>query len=348
MTEISESPSQDGVRSRGNVLALLGGAIAGAVAGALGRPGQASAGHDGTNVLHLGELNIWDGTSTTQLHVNNENHVLELKNESTTPTGAALLAWGSTVDHSTVEVFNDGTRGIALWGRSHGPGFSGGGDGIGVRGTTGSGSGVEGGSESGVGVEGSSQSGIGGSFSTNGGDFAVHIGGSAVEFALGVDNVLVGQGAGGMLAISRGGKPAIEGDALPNEFSPGVGVQGVSGSDQTFGDGPGIGVQGISGTGVGVEAISENGLALNVAGKAAFSTAGAGTVPQGQNSVFVANSAVTADSHISVTLVGNPGNREVRWVARSPGSGFTVNVTPAPPNQRPATPFTYLIVEAAA
>lgn len=388
MDEITESPSRDGVRSRGNVLALLGGAIAGAVTGALGRPGRALAGHDGTNVMHLGENNFAPAGFSTGVAGDLDGFAFGVTNDNTgIESGGIHINTSGARASLQANQFAPGDASVAVFGLNHGTGIGvHGAGGTGVEGGSNAGTGVRGGSVTGdaivgegghfgvkgrgtaggvigesengfgvagtsdteSGVSGSSQSGTGGSFSTNGGDFAVHIGGNAVEFALGVDNVLVGDRAGGMLAISRGGKPAIEGDALPSEFSPGVGVQGVSGSDQTFGDGPGVGVQGISGTGVGVEAISEGGLALNVVGKAAFSTAGAGTVPQGQNSVFVANPAVTAESHISVTLVGNPGNREVRWVARAPGSGFTVNVTPAPPNQRPATPFTYLIVEGAA
>jgi hypothetical protein len=142
----------------------------------------------------------------------------------------------------------------------------------------------------------------------------------------------------------------------------GAGVEGVSldqseqihGGDISFlfplegplaASGSGIGVLGRSGSGTGLRGESASGLALDVAGKARFSTAGSSTVPQGQNSVFVANAAVTADSHVSVTLAGNPGARQLHYVSRSPGAGFTLNLTSAPPPQRPQTPFTYLIVE---
>ena len=49
-------------------------------------------------------------------------------------------------------------------------------------------------------------------------------------------------------------------------------------------------------------------------GRAAFGTVGSGTIPAGQNSVFVADQAVTETSHISVTLISNPGPRAVHWV----------------------------------
>lgn len=86
---------------------------------------------------------------------------------------------------------------------------------------------------------------------------------------------------------------------------------------------------------------------LDVAGKARFSTAGTGTIPQGQNSFSVFNNAVTNLSHITVSLVTDPGERHVRWVSRNQGVGFTLFLTTAAPNKRPQTSFTYLIVEPA-
>jgi hypothetical protein len=35
----------------------------------------------------------------------------------------------------------------------------------------------------------------------------------------------------------------------------------------------------------------------------------------------------------------------VRWVERSPGSGFTVYLTPAPKKSRPETKLTYMVAE---
>jgi hypothetical protein len=223
-----------------------------------------------------------------------------------------------------------------------------------VRGESPAGHGLEGESQSGRGVSAHSETGVGGFFSTDSGQALQTIGYAAVgasndNFALHVDNLAGSAAAGGILSTNHGGgKPAIEADALPGAFGPGVGVQGVSGGGTTFGQGPGVGVQGISGSGVGVEAICVgDGAALRVSGKAKFSTAGSAVVPAGAESVFVANAAVTSASHISVTLTGDPGARSVRWVQRSPGSGFTVYLTSQPPKQRPATPFTYLTVEPA-
>jgi hypothetical protein len=312
MAGITDSSSEGGVRSRGNVLALLGGAVAAALAGVLGRPERALAGHDGTNILHLGELNIWPGTSTTQLHVNNENHALELRNESTTATGAALVAASSNTDapHGTIDIHNDGIAGVAISGWSTEPGSNEPGDGVGVQGASGSGRGVGGFAPSGTGVHGQSVTGIG----VDGlADSGTGVNGTSQSFV-------------GVFGHSQSGN-------------------GVAGECNSPG---GVGTSGASTDGIGVHAVSQNGQALRVEGKAVFSTAGSGTVPRGQNAVFVANPAVTASSHISVTLVGNPGTRTLQWVEPSPGSGFTVRLSPAPANQRPATPFTYLVVEAAA
>jgi hypothetical protein len=317
---------------------------------------EARAGHDGTNILHLGEANVVAPGARTFVTMDVDlSNAFQVQNVNSGDGAGALRVLGSG-RQPALTVESDASAGgpgfaAAIRGVSSGPGFGeagrfGEGNGIGVAGTSRSGPGIRGDSREGVAVEGRSESGFGGMFSTEEGDFSVHVGGKAAAFALGVDNgLLVGSAAGGILAISRGGKPAIEGDALPSEFSSGIGVQGVSGSDQTFGQGPGIGVQGISGTGIGVEAVSENGLALRTRGKSAFSTAGAAVIPAKADSVFVTNPAVTGDSHISVTLASDPGPRQLQWVERNPGSGFTVHLSPAPVNRRPETRLTYLVIE---
>lgn len=141
----------------------------------------------------------------------------------------------------------------------------------------------------------------------------------------------------------------------------GIGVTGVAGNGTevgVFGFGgdprvtPGIGVRGLTQSGVGVEAeaLEDNATALRVLGSAQFSTAGSGTIAAGQDSASVTNATVTALSHITVTLTGDPGQASsspgakpvVAWVERQPGTGFVVHMS------RPvrfATPFTYLIVE---
>jgi hypothetical protein len=107
----------------------------------------------------------------------------------------------------------------------------------------------------------------------------------------------------------------------------------------------GAGVRGSSEGGVAGQFESENSIALLVSGAAVFSTIGFGSVPARQNSVFVADDRVKAEQHIAVTLVSNPGSRHLRWVEPTPGSGFRVHLSSAPPAARPATAFTYFIVD---
>jgi hypothetical protein len=131
----------------------------------------------------------------------------------------------------------------------------------------------------------------------------------------------------------------------------GTGVQGVaralSGSCWgVFGHSrspDGIGVQGVCHNGIGVRAFSYNGRALKVDGVASFSTAGAGSVAAKSSSVTVADTRVTAKSHITFTFTDDPGkDAAVVWIARNPAVGFTVNLTKEATRN---TPFTYLIVE---
>lgn len=176
-----------------------------------------------------------------------------------------------------------------------------------------------------------------------------------------------GAGGGGLEGLSRAGGIGIEGQVIPTEEElefedqkNGYGVRGISSSStETYGDGPGVGVQGSAGTGTGVmgtcgaagiavEARSDSpeGTALRVRGKARLSTGGSGVVPMGQSSVFVEDVDVTEESHISVTLVSDPGTRIVSWVERDPtAGGFTVHMSSAPPGRRAETEFTYLITE---
>jgi hypothetical protein len=140
------------------------------------------------------------------------------------------------------------------------------------------------------------------------------------------------------------GDIGVEGVAT-EEVGPGDGVHGTSPN--------GNGVRGTAhaaGVGVKAEARSSAATALHVEGRSKFSTAASGMIPAGQGSGAVANPIVTALSHITVTLTGDPGQAGsvpgtkpvVVWVERQPGTGFIVHMS------RPvrfATPFTYLVVE---
>lgn len=86
-------------------------------------------------------------------------------------------------------------------------------------------------------------------------------------------------------------------------IASGVGVLGFSSSADGIGvfregEGFATGVQGVTRSGVGVlaEAGSNTAAALQVKGKASFSTVGNGVVPTGQDSVFVSNALVTSQA----------------------------------------------------
>lgn len=207
------------------------------------------------------------------------------------------------------------------------------GEGTGVLGRSGSGPGVEGHSESGPGVKGGGLNGAG---------------------VLGITNFVPagpGPSAAGIHGVSLlpvGGKPI--GDAIGVAGASGGGT-GVLGSSVV-----GAGVLGLAGADApGVRALSapcgasglepgapDGGLALDVVGKARFSTAGVGVVPARADAATVSSPAVTSDSHITVTFTGDPGRASVAWVQRQPGSGFIVHLSG---KSRWAVPFTYLIVE---
>lgn len=145
----------------------------------------------------------------------------------------------------------------------------------------------------------------------------------------------------GVIGESNSGRGVFgssqSGSAVVGESNTSPGVRGHSTSS--------AGVRGKSESGPGGSFVSNTGPALDVIGKAQFSTAGSGVIPAGQDSSPVGNSAVTASSHITVTLASNPGPRQLRWVERNPGVGFTVYLTETAPPGRPQTNFTYLIVE---
>lgn len=405
--------------SRRRLLGLIGAGAAGSALALLSAD-RAEAGHDSTNVLHLGEVNNTplDGGFAGRTHVATDvnDFALSLSNENAGEVagGIYVTCVGNGKPGIEVDVLEGG--GVAVQGVAGCCENFGQGPGTGVQGISGSGTGVHGHSESGAGVVGHSSTGEGGNFSSDTG-VALSANGPANVFGdrpqpmLGIDNENTSDKAGAIYAISRGGGHTIQAEIFQAVEDPdlepgffGVAVQGVSNSgtpeDGGFGEGPGIGVVGFSGTGPGVlggsksrhgvvgssesgagvlggpvgtsalagvlggapgdtpgvQALSagffgidfgepDGGLALEVIGKSRFSTAGSAAVPAGDNAVVVANPAVTASSHIGVTLISDPGPRQLGWIERQPGSGFTVHLTAAPPPQRPATNFTYLIVD---
>jgi hypothetical protein len=147
--------------------------------------------------------------------------------------------------------------------------------------------------------------------------------------------------------ISSSHEVGVQGSA-DSEY--GVGIHGVA-LDKGENNTGVLGTAWRSGVAVKAKVTGGDGAtALQVEGKAKFSTAAASTIPAGQDSASVSNSLVTAQSHVTVTLTGDPGQASsspgtkpvVVWVERRPGTGFVVHLS------RPvrfATPFTYLIVE---
>ena len=308
--------------SRRRWLKLVGvGGAAALVAQLPARP--ALAGHDSTNTFHLGEANTAPAGAETSLlmTVNNNDggNGLTLRNDG---SGSALSAVNEGQGAAIQAVVNSASQAVMAFGGVVGFGhfFDD------VLGPLGPGEGVIGQSEqpASAGVLGESVLLIERGFE-----------GQPPPFGIGV----LGR-TGAAPGVGVIGEAHVD----PEQYED---FDGVEGTGVLGRSGSGVGVEGISTTGIGLRGSSDSGPALEVMGPAHFATAGNGTVPQGQNSIFVANAAVTADSHISVTLTGHPGSRGVGWVMRAPGSGFTVHMTTAAPKQRPATPFTYLIVEPA-
>jgi hypothetical protein len=110
----------------------------------------------------------------------------------------------------------------------------------------------------------------------------------------------------------------------------------------------GAGVHGIASKneGEGVKAVNlDGGVALAVHGRARFSTAGRAVIKAiliGSDEYRVANPAVTGNSHVTVTFLGDPGAVQVSWVELQPGAGFTLHLSGAPKTD---IPFSYLVVE---
>ena len=296
-TDVSSAlPSTLEPTDRRRLLTLMGAGGAAALA-TLVSSKEAHAGHDSTNVMHLGESNSApDGTQTKLL--------ANVGSEDADP-GVALIveSTNSEFGGAITGTWQGPGPGHGVSGFNHSPGTPEGGSGPGVQGECINGPGVFGFGGP-VGVRGL----------TNNGDGVLGQTGSAAD-----------EGGASVAGVRGEALGCVE----KGPCGPGIG----------------IGVVGFSEAGIGVQAKVDDpsGFALDVVGRSRFSTAGSAVVPAGQSSVFVADTDVSAGSHISVTLVGNPGVRTVQWVDRAPGSGFTVHLTIAGP--KPATPFTYFVVE---
>jgi hypothetical protein len=304
-------------RSRRNLLKALGVAAAGAVAGGVLSPGVAEA---------HGTLHVDSNNSDPAIHGNN------------TADGPGLEGTGVT-----------------------GPGVHGLSNAVAVEGECGPGIGVHGVTDSGFAVKAEAFNGTGVKVDVSSGTgmrVDVTEGVGVTAHTLGSGNAVEGFGHNGIgvRAFSMGGTAlnaesqigdaivafaGANGTGVRARSAFGSGVEGVS-------DGLGIGVSGICGEGTALYGRSSLGTALEVVGTAKFSTAGSGIIPASQDSAFVDNAAVTAKSHVTVTLTGSPGIPSagslptILWVDRQPGTGFVLHMTR---KVGPATPFTYLIVE---
>ena len=83
------------------------------------------------------------------------------------------------------------------------------------------------------------------------------------------------------------------------------------------------------------------GAALAVEGRASFTGVGGGTLDR-RGDAFIGDPHISADSHVIVTLQGDPG-KGAPWVEVMPGKGFVVHMTEAA-NKR--VPFSYLVLDA--
>jgi hypothetical protein len=254
--------------------------------------------------------------------------VLGVANDADAPTTLAPSA--GTAPPATLQVVAaaqaQAVRGLA----PGGTGVSGAGA-TGVQGT-GTGPGVHGLSQADAGVLGVSQSNTG------------------VIGRSGTGAGVVGTTAGGVAGV-LGRSPA--GGGVRGESMTGPGVLGESRADHgVVGHSQaGAGVMGVGQNGPGVLARNDaGGVGLQVQGRAAFSTVGAGQfdTTRPTNTAVVANPAVTDRSHISVTLTSVPFSGDntvavVTYVQRTPGVGFFVQLT----REVLGVTFTYLIVEPA-
>jgi hypothetical protein len=240
--------------------------LVGALVGALAATSVSGAGHDGTNIFHLGLTNSASGT--TALQTNTTAASLSITNTNTGTAAGAISAitsgstvsasavTGSTVGSSTAAgvyghvVPSENTSGIGVFGSNNGSGDGVRGSstgGVGVEGT-GATFGMHGFSASGTGVSGQSQTGTGirGSHSSTSAGTGVW---GSTGASLGIGYGVLGSLEGGLIAVdSAGVRGRITHDTEPDGY-------GVWGSHA----GLGIGVRGTSPGGTGTYGLHSNG-----------------------------------------------------------------------------------------
>lgn len=145
-------------------------------------------------------------------------------------------------------------------------------------------------------------------------------------------NALVGEGGVGVLGmgdihgiIGQTSNPFGHGVLGGNEGN-GSGVAGVSTGAQ------GVGVAGRCDTGIGVQAFTMSGTALDVRGRAKFSRSGKATVLPGRTSVSVNVIGAPLDSETLILATAqSPGSLFVQSAVRTGANSFTINLNSAVP-----------------
>ncbi|MDO8616159.1 MAG: hypothetical protein Q7T33_10580 [Dehalococcoidia bacterium] len=320
-------------KSRRGLLALVGAGGAAALVALLGRRDGAQAGHDSTDVFHLGEDNAAVPTAVTRRTAGIDDD-------------AALI-----VDNlGGIEFFRDG-----LYGNGSGPssfGVLGTADSEGVVGSGGV-VGVVGGSPN-VGVIG-----LGSSLPASAEgpkdlrglrDAASHAKAAALAGAQSGDVVaqqaesLIGVwGIGDAIGVRGDGPTAVDGigTSVGVRGEGPIGVRGFASTatgTAVYGAVPSpsgsVGVRGhASGAGrVGVSATAVSGaLALSASGRTKFSNAGRVVVSAGASSKQVTGKIVPSTALIFATLRTNPGSVDIKWIRRDSDTKFTIFLTGAAP-----------------
>jgi hypothetical protein len=210
-------------------------------------------------------------------------------------------------------------------------------DAVGVQGSSIAGHGVVGASESGIGV-----------IAMRGVQAETPLGVTATAFyssgGKGHGAVVVSSGEAAVVASSAS---AIDPCAVPAAKLR-TGLLGVAGVPDIAGStGSTAGVRGFAsdpGTTAIVAEHEAGGPALEVNGRASFSSAGMGQIAEKADMAFVPFPGITDRSVVIVTLNGDPGQSEVSWVERQEARGFVVHMSRP---VRRLTPFSYLVLEPA-
>jgi hypothetical protein len=141
-------------------------------------------------------------------------------------------------------------------------------------------------------------------------------------------------------STGRGVEARSNGIAMLGESTGGMGVQGRATSQSGIGvygeteapNGTGVLGNATQANGTGVRALSTNGTALAVDGKASFSRSGKLTVPAGATSVVKTGVALTSASMVLATLQQRRSGLWVQAAVPSPGSAsFTLYLNKAAP-----------------